>query len=299
MDSFPDCPVCQTPMQFLYRIERFVPALEILVCPACGLQRQARYPVELAGLYTADYYTGKAEYSYRDERSQLAYDRYVWRARLKQIARFQKPPSAFLDVGCSFGGFVASAREWGYQSAGLDISPYAVQYARSQGLDVRQGEVTAGIWPDSQFDIITLIEVIEHLPDPRAALSALARIAKPGALLVLQTANFNGRQARRAGSSYHYYLPGHFVYYSSSNLRRLLEQFDFQVIKIFYPVDFGLGAKLLKSRSRFKSWSDYLQWLRIAWYHLSGKIHWRDRAWQSSMVLYARYQPRTTSANGQ
>ncbi|MBX7058211.1 MAG: class I SAM-dependent methyltransferase [Leptospirales bacterium] len=283
-----NCPVCSAALQPLYRIERFTPPLDILRCSSCRLQIQAHPSLDLAALYEEDYYTGKADYSYRDERRVELFDRHVQRARLKNIARFVPPPADFLDVGAAFGSFVRAASEAGYRARGLDISEYAVKQGRLLGADLRQGDLRSGTLPANSADVITLVEVIEHLSDPQQTMASLSAALRRGGLLLIQTANFDGWQARRGGIDYHYYLPGHVVYYSLQNLRMLLEQHGLQIVAVYRPVDFGLIPKLRKSRGAFQSPLDYFRWLHISWYHLKSKLAWGDFSLTSSMVLYAQ-----------
>ena len=276
------CPVCQSDFEKLYTIERFARPLSILYCPACGLQRQETFPPE-EELYTEDYYQGRSEYSYRDERTTEKYDRFVWRARLKTIQRYRPPPARLLDVGCAFGGFLGEAREAGYEVQGLDVSPYAAKSARERGLPVLQGSFGPGIFAPASFDVISLVEVVEHLADPLSFARSLFEYLRPGGLALIQTANFLGQQARRAGREYHYYLPGHLFYYSSRNLQQLLRGAGFDRFVLYRPVDFGLWPKLRKAAGN----SGYRSWRRITMYHLKSKLAFRDFALTSSMVLYA------------
>ncbi len=248
---------------------------------------QRLVPRDASHLYGEDYYEGRAEYSYRDERRKRRFDRYVHDARLATISSFLPAPADFLDVGAAFGGLVEAAASAGYRARGIDVSPYAADWAKSQGLRVEHASLTSGLFPDASLDVVTLIEVMEHLEDPRASLTALSRIVRPGGLVVIQTANFEGRQARDAGADYHYYLPGHLYYYSLSNLRKMLGDHGFHKLKVFRPVDFGLLPKLLKSRGDFQRWTDYRRWLKTAWYHWKSSIAWGDFALTSSMVIYA------------
>ncbi|EMJ95791.1 methionine biosynthesis protein MetW-like protein [Leptospira alstonii serovar Sichuan str. 79601] len=280
------CPCCRTiDWKFLYLSTFKNYNIPIYLCKGCGLQ--TRYPrPEPSELYTEEYYSGNAEFSYRDERQTEKFDRYVWKARIKNIRRFRRS-GEFLDVGCSFGGFLNCAKEAGFGVTGVEISSYSAEAARSRGLKVIQGEFLDADLPENFFDVITLVEVIEHLLEPEKVFQKLRRILKPGGLLLLQTANFEGIQAIDAGAGYHYYLPGHFYYYSESNLKKILDRSGFNN-HITYPgVDFSLFSKLLKSRGSFESWKDYWKWIRIGVYHWKSKFKKQGRPLTSSMVLYS------------
>lgn len=259
--------------------------LPIRICKTCGLQAQFPRP-EPESLYTEEYYTGKQDFSYRDERDTEKFDRYVWFARLRNIMKF-KSSGNFLDIGCSFGGFLECAREKGFVPYGVEISPFAAGKAEARGFKVWQGQFLDADLPENFFDVITLVEVIEHLEDPKRVFDKLTRILRPGGLLLLQTANFEGWQAVEAGSSYHYYLPGHVYYYSSGLLRKILANRGFEKQITYLGVDFPLYAKFLKSRGTFKGWKDYLKWFRIAIYHFKSKLSRKGRPLTSSMVLYS------------
>ncbi len=284
------CPICIQKTEDLYTIERFSPPLHIVKCPSCGLQMQKQSGQEDHNkFYNKGYYTGEADYNYQDERNNQRGHEFVWRARLKNIARFIEPPASFLDVGCAFGGFVDAASRFGYRAFGLDVSSYAVEHAKSQKRDVRIGKLEGDVlpFPKRSFDVITLVEVMEHLADPCMVAKALSQIIRPKGLLVIQTANFLGWQARFAKQKYHYYLPGHLFYYSTKNLRWLLSRYGFGNFHFFRGVDFGLFAKLQKSQTQFRSIRDYIKWAKIAGYHALGRLAWKDFSFSSSMVMYA------------
>ncbi|PJZ56477.1 class I SAM-dependent methyltransferase [Leptospira barantonii] len=280
------CPCCQTKdWKFLYHSSFQNYNIPIYLCSSCGLQTQYPRP-EASSLYTEEYYSGGADFSYRDERQTERFDRYVWNARLKNIQRFKRT-GEFLDVGCSFGGFLNCAKEAGWRVTGVEISSYSAEVSRSRGFKVYQGEFLDADLPENFFDVVTLVEVIEHLSEPSKVFQKLNRILKPGGLLLLQTANFEGWQAIDSGPAYHYYLPGHFYYYSESNLKKILDRSGFQN-HITYPgVDFSLFAKLLKSRGSFRSWREYWKWIRIGVYHWKSKLKKQGRPLTSSMVLYS------------
>lgn len=289
-----NCPVCESEFQPLYRIHRYNPPLEIIVCPNCGLQRQKTFPQDLSSLYQEGYYTGCADYSYIDERSIEQASDFVWQARLKTISKFVQPPARFLDVGCSFGGFVDAATRLGYQSTGIDLSEFAVTQGKKLGRNIVLGDLSIIANSNEKFDIITLIEVIEHLPEPLQTVRQLRSLLRNHGIVVIQTANFLGCQAKKAKSDYHYYLPGHLYYYSTKNLRKLLLSNGFRKVWFYRPVDFGLWPKLQKMITQMRSQPnhhnqkiDYKRLFQSSMYHLQGKLALNDFSYTSSMVCYA------------
>jgi 2-polyprenyl-6-hydroxyphenyl methylase / 3-demethylubiquinone-9 3-methyltransferase len=100
-----------------------------------------------------------------------------------------------LDVGCGAGLLAEPLARLGAKVTGLDAAPELIAVAREhaagQGLEIdyRAGELeTLG----GQFDLITCMEVIEHVADPAAFVTALARRLAPGGLLILSTPNATG-----------------------------------------------------------------------------------------------------------
>lgn len=237
-------------------------------------------------LYGEEYYSGEADYSYHDERKKEEFARHLWRARIKKLSR-HAPAGNLLDVGASFGGLMAAAREH-FTPFGIEKSEFSGQYAghRFPG-QVHLGTLENHPFKPGQFSVITMIELIEHLKDPASALKRCYDLLKPGGILLIQTANMDGLQARLLKETYAYYMPGHLSYFSARNMEKALLEAGFSRVSFFYPVEFGLIPKLRKSRGDFTSYSDYRRWLRIALYHLAGKAHTRYRSLTSSMVLYA------------
>jgi 2-polyprenyl-6-hydroxyphenyl methylase/3-demethylubiquinone-9 3-methyltransferase len=100
-----------------------------------------------------------------------------------------------LDVGCGAGLLAEPLTRLGAKLTGLDASAELIAVAREHaaavGLDIdyRAGELEV---LEGQFDLITCMEVIEHVADPAAFVKALAKRLAPGGLLVMSTPNATG-----------------------------------------------------------------------------------------------------------
>ncbi len=276
----------------VYTIDSFSEPFDIYRCSRCGLM--FRYPMpsedEVKSFYSEEYYTGKAEVSYIDERELGEKAKAVWKARLKKLSKMVETddrPIRFLDVGCSFGGFVETAQEFGFESYGVELSEYSSKYAVSKGLNVFNGTLIQAGYRSDYFHIITMVELIEHLTDPMSYLKEAHRILKKGGVLLVQTANLDGIQAKFFGKDYHYFIPIHLHYFTSKTIKGILKKAGFSKVKVVYGVEFGLLPKLIKSSATFTKITDYLKWIRISTYHFLSKIHIGEKALMSSMVAFA------------
>jgi 2-polyprenyl-3-methyl-5-hydroxy-6-metoxy-1,4-benzoquinol methylase len=240
----------------------------------------------VAGFYDEKYFRGGAGYSYYDEREAARFARHVWKKRV-EVLRRRAGGGNLLDIGCSFGGFLDAASAH-FTPYGIELSEYAGRHAKQRfGERIHIGTILDHPFDAGAFSAVTMIEVLEHLPDPVRAVRECCRLLGKGGILVVQTANMDGLQARILKDRYAYYMPGHLSYFSKRNLSMLLLREGFRNVRAYHPVEFGLLPKLLKSRSTFTSPLDYRRWFRITLYHYLSKVRLGDFAATSSMVLYA------------
>lgn len=102
----------------------------------------------------------------------------------------RKPPGRFLDVGCGAGHLLLLARAAGWDAVGVDPSAEACARARAQhGLEVKTAVLEEADLPDSAFDIVTLVNVLDQAPDPVRLLAAARRVLRPAGLLVIRVPN--------------------------------------------------------------------------------------------------------------
>lgn len=232
------CPLCATasPAQFLER-EGF----EVLACTGCGLRYLDPQPTaeQLDALYGQSYFT-------HTHPGEPGYDRYIeefegirrtFDDRLKMLPAPTPSASRLLDVGAAVGLFVECARAAGWQADGVEPNSWAAGYARDVlHQPVQTATLEAADIPQESCDVVTLWEVIEHLPEPRGTLSAIRRVLKPGGLLALTTPDAGSTVARVLGRRWLGWskIPEHLFFFDRSTLRRLLEEAGFHVESMRY-----------------------------------------------------------------
>ena len=129
-----------------------------------------------------------------------------------------------LDVGCGLGQFVEVANKCGWIAEGLELSKEAVDFARRQGLAVRDLDFLSEEIEPNSYDLVTLFEVIEHVPNPVKLLKRAGEVVRPGGLIYLTTPNFASLDRLVAGRDWKIIHPGHLTYFTPRTLLALVKK---------------------------------------------------------------------------
>jgi SAM-dependent methyltransferase len=141
-----------------------------------------------------------------------------------------------LEVGCSQGLFMESARARGLEIQGIEPENVMAEKAREKGLSVIDGFFPDVLSDGELFDIIIFNDVFEHLPDPKAALTACQKHLKQDGSLIINLPSSNGTFFKISKILSRIGLPGpyerlwqkgfpspHIFYFNPNNLRTLVE----------------------------------------------------------------------------
>lgn len=177
-----------------------------------------------------------------------------------------------LDVGCGFGYFVKKILKYpDWQVYGYEISKLAVDFANNK-LNLENiycGKVENANFKEKYFDIITLWDVIEHIPDPRSMLSYLHKILKDDGILFIHTPNVKIQllkakikmliKGEKKGGHY-MEAKDHVNIYSPDTIRKLLNRYDFKNIKFIHlhPIQSVSGGK-----------GSILRFIKNIWFYFS------------------------------
>jgi 2-polyprenyl-3-methyl-5-hydroxy-6-metoxy-1,4-benzoquinol methylase len=141
-----------------------------------------------------------------------------------------KSTDELLDVGCEPGLLLQVARRRGYQVHGCDISSWATQHARDNGLDVQTGELETIGYPDRQFDVVVLNHTLEHVPLPVDLLCEIRRVLKEAGIAAVGVPNFDSLLAHVLRRRWAGLLPDQYLWhFTPRTLRLILARADISV----------------------------------------------------------------------
>ncbi len=231
--SHRDCVVCGSPNPvYLFAKDGH----EMVACRTCGLVYVGEDPagIDFDALYGESYYTGGSDAVFADYVGQEAARRAHARRKLWWLRTFAPRiarEGRLLDVGCAAGFFLAEARAF-YEVQGVELSAWSSAYARDRlKLPVATGTLQDAQLPPDRFDIVTLWDVIEHVPDPVPLLTEAARVLKPGGRLVLTTGDWGSAYAQRRGADWHLMTPPwHLSMFSRATLARAAGRAGLKVV---------------------------------------------------------------------
>jgi SAM-dependent methyltransferase len=122
------------------------------------------------------------------------------------------------------------------------VSEHAARAARDRH-DVRARTSDFG---DAAFDIVTLLDVIEHVRDPLGLLGEARRLLRPGGRIALTTPDLSSLSARLLKSRWPYVLPEHVIYFDRGTIRRALRQAGLTPVRVG-PLRKSLRAEYVAS----------------------------------------------------
>jgi SAM-dependent methyltransferase len=199
----------------------------LVKCRRCGLQY---VNPRLRGDLILTSYTEGEDATYV---SQLAARERTFDAALTEIERLAGGRGRLLDIGTAAGAFVAAAVRRGWEAEGCEPNRWLGEWgARHYGIRIRQGSVFDQDYAPGTFDVVTLWDVIEHTPDPRAVLNKCRELLKPGGVLIVNYPDIGSWIARALGRRWLFLTSVHLWYFDRTTARRFMETGGFEVLTI-------------------------------------------------------------------
>ena len=186
---------------------------------------------ELARLYDHTLFTDGEFLDYAADRRYLTKN---FRLRYQTLRHYLDPPrhQRLLEIGSAYGFFLDVVREDFKELLGIDLTDEGVRYTRAQlGLPAVQDDFLKHDFGARKFDVVCMWDTIEHIRRPDLYIEKVAALTGRGALLALTTGDIGSIVARLRGEKWRMIIPPvHAHYFSRATLRRLLENYDFEVV---------------------------------------------------------------------
>ncbi len=164
--------------------------------------------------------------------SQVAFRERTFRGCLAKLERVARPSGPrVLDVGAAGGSFLAMAREKGYEPLGCEPSTWMCAFARERYLlDLHPGTIFDMPVAPGSVDLLTLWDVIEHTPDPKAVLARAHELLGPEGVLVMSWPDYSSLAARLLGGKWPFLLTVHLYYFTPATMTELLRRTGFRAL---------------------------------------------------------------------
>jgi 2-polyprenyl-3-methyl-5-hydroxy-6-metoxy-1,4-benzoquinol methylase len=181
----------------------------------------------------------------------------------KMLARLQRihPGRTLLDVGCAAGLLVEEAMSLGFEAVGVEPSHSLAEQAQQRGLPVLHGVLPCQELAGKRFDIVCLVDVIEHVADPVSLLKLSAEQMAPGGAMLVVTPDIGSVTAKLLGEKWWHLRVAHVGYFDRRTMARAAQAAGLRVASAFRPWWF-FPASYLVERIRkympFPSWGQSL-----------------------------------------
>jgi 2-polyprenyl-3-methyl-5-hydroxy-6-metoxy-1,4-benzoquinol methylase len=199
---------------------------DIVRCAACGMvsARPAISAEEIAGAYEQ---VVDEEYL-----SEEAGRRELFEWVLERIAGFVGPGNRLMEVGANVGVLLDTARDRGWRARGVEPSRWAVEMGRDRfGVDLVQGTAETLEAEPGSVDAVVMLDVLEHLVDPVAALRGLRPALAEEGLLALSTVNVASLHARLRQGAWPWFIRPHLHYFTPETLDATLAAAGFELVE--------------------------------------------------------------------
>ena len=213
---------------------------DIYECQDCGFLQCSNFTD------VTDFYENMEDVEYEQTRSQRLVQA---NTLIGDVAKIRSG-GHLLDIGAGSGILVESALSRGYKAEGVEPSRWMHAQAQMHGLPVSLGYFPAAASHD-KYDVITLIDVLEHVADPVQLLSQIHTALSDDGIALVVTPDVRSFFARLLGWRWWHFRLAHIGYFSRSTLERACEKADLEIIQSSRPTWYFPLSYLLERAQRY------------------------------------------------
>ena len=173
---------------------------------------------------------------------------------------------AILDVGCGVNRLLQHIRKVrGVEGMGLDFKPEIVEYVRDTlGMPIEEGTLQTANFDDARFDVVLMMEYLEHESDPKAVLAEARRVTKTGGHLALEIPHISSLPGRLFRSMWwNLDLPRHLIFPTEPSLRRMLDDVGYELVSVKkFTFPFYVGMSIVQALGQ-RHWIKNRSWFPV------------------------------------
>jgi len=152
---------------------------------------------------------------------------------LPKLERIRPAKGKLLEIGCSTGLLLTEIRKAGWNACGVEPNEWGYNLAKEKyGLDVVNAYFQDAGYADETFDVVMMLHVIEHIPNPIEALTLLNKLIKPGGVLVMETPRYDTIWFKILKGRERSVIPGHLYYFTRKSLTEMASKAGFELIEL-------------------------------------------------------------------
>ncbi|MBI5376059.1 MAG: class I SAM-dependent methyltransferase [Candidatus Schekmanbacteria bacterium] len=205
----------------------------LVKCASCGLVSADPQPDDeaLRGFYNENYYDSWGGLNRLEAVRKMKMSTFnKWFDELEKI----KKNGRMLDIGCAFGFSLEAAEKRGWDVYGMELSGFSASVAKERfGERIKE---SLSEFDDGFFNVITMFDLIEHLPSPVGILKEIKRILANQGVVLLSTPNIKSLSSRLMGKKWFHVKCEHLYYFDPDTIRLFFHKEEFNVVKVIPAV---------------------------------------------------------------
>jgi len=214
----------------------FAGEVNLYRCRRCGFVFQYPFRIEWTARESGD------DLDFLERGQRFKYPRrHRVLANIRDVCRSFSPGGRLLDIGCGDGHFLSLCAEAGYECHGVEPRSELADYAAGvSGAEVRDSVYAEELFPAGAMDVVSMIQVLEHMEHPKVVLGAARRHLREGGYVVIEVPSITAPHFlayRMTGLRWFVRPPTgvirpHVGYYSPGTLRALAERCGFRTMRL-------------------------------------------------------------------
>jgi 2-polyprenyl-3-methyl-5-hydroxy-6-metoxy-1,4-benzoquinol methylase len=279
------CPICENQKTRKIFFKDDYSFYECVICEHVYV-----YPMpskeELKDFYSLEYFKAGQSKGYQEGYENFGeLQKNALQKILKNTISLHPDAKNLLDIGCAYGTFLKIAREIGLKAEGIEVSKAAAEYGiKKYSLSIYNGTLDTYYKKNTsaRFDIVTMLDVLEHLNEPNEAIKIVSSLLIPAGTLVIKIPNIKSLRARIEGKKWRQIKPPeHLQYFSKTSIEYLLMKHNLKIIMI--SAIGGIGINLGNNASKKLSKNLLYRAIKLPIVKLAKTIGWLDQ-----LEIYAR-----------